>query len=286
MKMQPWSLVGFAFIAMVLSVSAVLAGGQADAESGAQTTGGAESAQPADTQAEAMGRLMDMAKFLSQTQRFSVNIRAGYDVLQESGQKIEFGEKRTVTVSRPDRVRIDAEQSDGDRHTVLLDGKDITVFNATQNVYATTPKPGTIDEAIAYFRRDLHMRLPLAALIVNQLPGEFERRVQSIDYVEQTDILGVPAHHLAARTAAVDFQVWVADGDQPLPLRVVLTYRNEEGQPQFWAQLSDWNVSPVITDATFAFTPPDGARKIAFLAQMPRVAAPETQGAEPTGAQQ
>lgn len=286
MTVKRCSLAGVALVAMVLSVTAVLAGGQADAESGAQTTGGAESEQSGDTQADAMGMLMGMAKFLSQAQRFSVNIRVGYDVLQDSGQKIEFGEKRTVTVSRPDRVRIDAEQSDGDKHMVLMDGKDITVFHATQNVYATTPKPGTIDDAIAYFRSELRMRLPLAALIVNQLPAEFERRVQSIDYVEQTDILGVPAHHLAARTANVDFQVWVADGDRPLPLRVVLTYKAENGQPQFWAQFSDWELAPEISETTFTFTPPDGARKIAFLAQMARAAASQTPAAESKGAQQ
>ncbi len=285
MNAKSWSSLHAVPLLILFSATAVFAGEQTETGTGTQTAGAAESGQPADTQEDAKGILMNMATFMSKTPRFSVNIRAGYDVLQDSGQKIEFGEKRTVTVSRPDRVRIDAEQSDGDRQMVLLDGKDITVFNATQNVYATTPKPGTIDEAIAYFRRDLHMRLPLAALIVNQLPAEFERRVQSIDYVEQTDILGVPAHHLAARTATVDFQVWVSDGEQPLPLRIVLTYKAENGQPQFWAQFSDWNLSPEISDATFAFKPPDGARKIAFLAQMPRAAPPATQAAEPTGAQ-
>ncbi|MCG3145490.1 MAG: hypothetical protein HONDAALG_03101 [Gammaproteobacteria bacterium] len=285
MTLKPWSSLGVALVATVLSVTAVFAGGQGDAGTGAQTTGGPESGPPADNQDDAMGRLMDMAKFLSQTQRFRVDIRAGYDVLQDTGQKIEFGERRTVTVSRPDSLRIDAEQSDGDKQMVLLDGKDITVFNATRNVYARTPMPGSIDEAIAYFRRELRMRLPLAVLVVNRLPAELERRVQSIDYVEQTDILGVPAHHLAARTATVDFQVWVSDGEQPLPLRIVLTYKAEEGQPQFWAQFSDWDLSPEITAATFAFTPPDGAQKIAFLAQMPRVAPPAAQAAEPTGAQ-
>jgi hypothetical protein len=284
MKVKSWSWACAPLIVAIFSCGAAFAGGQAEGEKESAARSDAE-AQATETQQEAKALLMGMARFLSGTQHFSVNIRAGYDVLQDSGQKIEFGEKRTVTVSRPDRVRIDAEQSDGDKHMVLLDGKDITVFNATQNVYATTPKPGTIDEAIAYFRKNLHMRLPLAALIVNQLPAEFERRVQSIDYVEQTDILGVPAHHLAARTATVDFQVWVADGDQPLPLRVILTYKAEDGQPQFWAQFSDWNVSPEITDATFVFTPPDGAKKIAFLAQMPRAAPPATQAAEPTGAQ-
>ena len=44
-----------------------------------------------------------------------MTIRDGYDVVQESGQKIEFGELRNVTVSRPDRLRIEVERSDGQK---------------------------------------------------------------------------------------------------------------------------------------------------------------------------
>ena len=64
-------------------------------------------------------------------------------------------------------------------------------------------------------------------------------------------------------------QLWVAQGDQPLPCRLVITYRAAEGQPQFWAQFSDWNLSPDVSDAQFVFTPPEGAAKIAFAARKP-----------------
>ncbi|MBV8173453.1 MAG: DUF2092 domain-containing protein, partial [Verrucomicrobia bacterium] len=64
----------------------------------------------------------------------------------------------------------------------------------------------------------------------------------------------------------VDFQVWVAQGNQPLPRRIVITYKDEPGQPQFWAHLSNWNLAPVISDALFAFTPPNGADRVQFLA--------------------
>jgi hypothetical protein len=50
---------------------------------------------------------------------------------------------------------------------------------------------------------------------------------------------------------------------------MVITYTAAEGQPQFWAQFSDWNLSPDVPDALFAFTPPEGAAKIAFAARKP-----------------
>jgi hypothetical protein len=242
--------------------------------------------QAAAEPAEAKDILMRMAEFLAGSPRFSVNLRDNYDVVQESGQKIEFGETRRIIVSRPNGLRVEVEHSNGEKHLVLYDGKAITVFSPAQNVYAQTAKPGGIDEAVMYFLRDLHMRLPLAALLLSRLPAELERRTRTLDYVEMTLIHGVPAHHLAGRTETVDYQIWIAEGAQPLPLRAVLTYKNAEGQPQFRAQFADWNLSPDIRDTQFAFNPPEGARKIAFLAQLPQIALQGTTTPERTGGQQ
>jgi len=235
--------------------------------------------------ADAKDILKRMAEFLSKTPQFSVSLQDSYDVVQESGQKIEFGESRQITISRPNGLRVEQEESSGEKHIVLYDGKDITVFSPSQNIYAQTSKPGGIDEAVMYFLKGLHMRLPLAALLLSRFPAEIESRTQSLDYVEKTLIDGVPSHHLAGRTETVDYQVWIADSAQPLPLRVVLTYKNAEGQPEFRAQFSDWNLAPKIQDSQFAFTPPEGARKIAFLAQLPSIVPAGTESLEQTGGQ-
>jgi hypothetical protein len=249
------------------------------------STAAAPATAASETAPDAKAILMGMAKFLGGSQRFSVQVRSGYDAMQQSGQKIEFSEVRQIVVSRPDRLRVEVEQSDGDHHLVLYDGKDVTVYSTTQNVYATTPVPGGIDAAVTHFVKDLNMKLPLAALLLRRVGDELERRTQSLDYVEKTGILGVPAHHLAGRTETVDYQVWVADGEQPWPLRVVLTYKNADGQPQYRAQFSDWNFPPQMNEAQFAFTPPQGAKKIAFLAHLPQVAAQGTDVPQQTGGQ-
>ena len=223
------------------------------------------------SQAQARAVLMRMAEFLAGTQSFSVSVRGSYDAVQTSGQKIEFGESRTVTLSRPDRLRVEGERSDGTKTLTVFTGKEIVLIDAASNVYATAPQPGGVDQTIVHFVRDLGMKLPLAVLLVSQLPAELTDRVRSVDYVERTSIDGAPSHHLAARTDTVDFQVWVADGDKPVPQRVVITYKQAKGEPQFRAELSGWNLAPAITDSTFVATPPDGAQKVAFAAQLPRV---------------
>jgi hypothetical protein len=227
------------------------------------------SAAASERDEQAMSILKRMADFLSQTQRFSVMVDIGFDVVQDSGQKIEFGETRKVVIRRPDHARIDITKRDGSTSGFIFDGKEIAVFNTRENVYATAAKPGTLDEAIDYFINDLDMRFPLAEIFSSKLAETLPKRVQAASYVEQASIAGVPCDHLAFRGDWADLQLWIEQGDQPLPRRLVLTYKHAEGQPQFWAQFSDWNLAPDVADALFVFTPPQGAAKIAFTSRKP-----------------
>jgi hypothetical protein len=228
--------------------------------------------QPTESQTQARAILMQMAQFLGTTPRFSVRLSAGYDAVQSSGQKIEFAETSRIIVNRPNNLRIEGERSDGAKRLVVFSGTEIVLIDSSANVIATAPQPGNLDETLVHFVGEMGIRVPLAALLLSRLPSELESRVKFVDYVEKTTMHGSPAHHLAARTDAVDFQVWVAEGDKPLPQRVVITYKNAPGQPQFWAQLSDWNVAPRIEGSTFAVEAPAGAQRVSFFTQIPRAA--------------
>ena len=256
----------FVALALMWSLALLPAAAMAAQEQPAAAPGGAN---------EAMTLLMRTADFLSQSPQFSVTIRDGYDVVQESGEKIEFGEVRNIVLRRPDRFRSDTERSDGQKGLVLFDGKDIIVFSEKDKVFAKASKPGDLDGAVTYLLSDLKMRLPLAMMFLSRLPVEIEKRVRSVDLVEQSVIMDVPCDHIAARTDEVDFQMWIpAEGD-PLPRRIVITYKHDDGQPQFWANFSDWNLTPNPSDSLFAFAPAEGVREIPFLAQM-KISKPES----------
>ena len=88
-------------------------------------------------------------------------------------------------------------------------------------------------------------------------------------YVGQSLISGVLCDHLALRGAKEDVQVWIARGDEPVPRRIVISYREIEGRPQFWTQFIEWDFSPELSDTTFTFSPPEGAKRIHFFADAP-----------------
>jgi hypothetical protein len=217
---------------------------------------------------KALSTVMQMAEFIAKAQQFSVTTDIGYDVMQDWGQKIEFGATRKITVRRPDRMAMDITDRDGTKRGFRFDGKQLAFFGLNEKVYATTQKPGNLDTAIAYFTRDLRMPLPLAELFSNNFPKTLKEKIKEVYDVEDATIEGTPCDHIAFRNDMIDAQVWIAKGDKPLLQRVVLTYRLEDGAPQFWANLHDWNFSPETSDSLFAFTPAEGAARIVFLAGM------------------
>lgn len=220
---------------------------------------------------EAETLLLKMADTLGQADAFSVHIRTGYDAVQPSGQKIEFVESRDVLVKRPDKLRIETKGSDGEKGLIVIDGKTISVSTPKDNVYAQAEKAGSLDEAIRYFRRDLGMRLPLAAMLLTTLREELEERMVSADYVETAAMCDGKYHHVAAVGHELDMQVWIATKGPALPKRIVLTYKHVAGQPQFWAEFSDWDLSPWASNSNFVFHAPKGANKISFLPQLNHV---------------
>lgn len=213
-----------------------------------------------------------MTDFLAQAQQLSVTIESEFDVVQDSGEKYSFGENRTLVIRHPNHFRMDTTKRDGAKSGMVFNGKDITAFDVTENVYATVAKSGSVDGAIVYFLDDLDMRLPLAELFSSTLVKTLPERVLTADYIERATIAGVPCDHIGIQGERVGLQVWVAQGDRPLPQRVIITYERAEGQPQFRAQFTEWNLSPNAPDSLFAFTPPDGATKISFV---PRRSEPE-----------
>jgi hypothetical protein len=218
---------------------------------------------------QAIPVLKNMSEYLAHAESYRVTIRDGYDVIQESGQKVEFGEFRIVTVSRSDRLRIEVERSDGQKDLVIFDGKDMTIYTAEHNIYAISSRQGTLNQAIKYALDDLKIRMPLALMFLSTLPSELDNLGVSADYVEKTNITDVPCDHLSVRPAGgVDLQVWIAQGSEPLPRRIVLTYKEENGQPQFSADLSNWNLAPDLSDAPFGFTPPNAVERIQYHAEV------------------
>jgi hypothetical protein len=221
----------------------------------------------ADT-AEAKALLKRSADFLAAQEKFGFDAELSFDVWQENGQVLEFGATREVTLRRPDRLRVDARTREGTERHLYFDGKTISIDLPDENAYVSVEKPGTLDAAIDYLVDDLETPAPLHDFLKSNFYADVDDQIRS-GYVIGTETLGDrTCEHLAFRTAIVDFQIWVEAGDRPLPCRLVITYKRAAGSPEFRAAFTDWDLSPLTWDRTFAYDPPEDAERLSVQARV------------------
>jgi hypothetical protein len=212
--------------------------------------------------ARIMARMTD---FIAAAPAFTLASDTGHEVRQDNGHVLEFGSQLTLAVQRPSRAIGRFDSRDGDSSTTVLDGSTILVYSAKENIYDTTRQPGDIDSSLEFLAMQLGIPRQLRDFFSKDLTVFLGSAVQFGYYVGESVISGVLCDHLALRGEKEDVQVWIAQGDEPVPRRIVITYRQLEGQPQFWVQFTEWNFSPELSDTAFTFSPPEGAKHISFF---------------------
>ena len=215
---------------------------------------------------EALAILKRASNFLNAQQSLRFDAVLGFDAVQPWGQKLEFGGSRRVTLRRPDRLRVEAQARDGEEQTLLFDGQRLAVVIPAENAYALVEKPGTFDELLDYLIEDLGTPAPLADFIQSDFYAEAVPLIRSGIVIGDSTIGGLPCEHIAFRGETADLQLWIEKGDRPLPFRIVITYKDAPGTPQFRALFLNWELDPELSDDLFTFTPSEGAERLPVAA--------------------
>jgi len=229
-------------------------------------TTGAEEASSAPSGVVIDGRtervLLDACAFLRSAEQFSVQADVTYDEVLKSGPKVQYSRASSVVLERPNRLRVDSLGDKGAR-SFYYDGKSLTMYRPESAIYAAADAPATIDAMLAKVE-ELGVNMPFDDLLHAQPCAGLAEHLQTGTYAGRHFFDGAWYHHLLLETDAVDVQLWVAEGDEPEIHKIVITYRDAPGMPQYTAVLSDWNFAPPIDDTTFTFSPPEGVKKVAF----------------------
>lgn len=183
----------------------------------------------------------------------------------DSGSKVQYSAFQQLSVKRPNQLRSD--YTGDERHNnFYYDGKTFSLLAKKTNLYATRPAPATIDAAIAEIEEKYDVTIPLSNLLVSDPCQTITPSIKKSTYIGFDMVNRVPSYHFLFNGEEKDFQVWISDdAKQPVPQKIVITYKNLPSSPQYTAILSNWNFNPQISADTFSFTPPTGTGKIEFL---------------------
>jgi hypothetical protein len=250
-------------LAVGLAVAAVLGG--------VGLVGSSQQQEAPKIEAKADQYLKAMSKYLADLKTYSFQVEEFFDEVLDDGQKIQLSNQRHLSVSRPNKV-FGEDVGDTADSLFYYDGKTATVFDRKQKTYAVEKVPATIDAMLD----DLHDRFGTNQTLADFLFADpykvFTENVQSGTYVGLHHVGKVKCHHLAFRQKILDWQIWIDAGDQPLPRKLLITYKRQVDQPQYTALIHRWDVNPKLGDDLFHFQAPTGARKVDFLS---RHAAPQ-----------
>lgn len=216
---------------------------------------------------------------ISSAKSFRVTTRKLFDVVQESGQKLQFGTRDTITLRRPDRITAQIEQDDGGVRRVYYNGDTLTMHDVAEKVYSQFPVPRTLDATLDFLELEVGATVPLADLLYSDLSHLGSGAEEAI-IVGQSRVGDWSCDHLAFRSPGVDYQVWVEQGDSPRLRKLVITYQEKSGMPQFGAVFTSWEFDIKTKDSLFEFSAPEGVDRIPTLAR-PR--APEASEAAEAG---
>jgi hypothetical protein len=222
------------------------------------------SAQPSGVDPKADTVLRAMTTYLGALKQFSAQTENTLEVVTTDGQKVQFSSPVTVTVVRPNKLFAERRGDIVDQ-AFYYDGKTLTLYNPGTKHYATVPAPANLDAMLEFARTKLDVFAPAADLFDTRAYEKLMQDAKSGLHLVTVSVGGYRCHHLAYRAGDVDWQVWVREGDRPLPCRYVITSKDIVGQPQFAVQLVKWDTAPKVAANRFTFVPPAGAKPIEFL---------------------
>lgn len=210
----------------------------------------------------AIRALARMGNYLRSLKSFSLQANDSTEELLGSGRKVQLLTTVELQARKPDRLRADV-MTDRKARTIFYDGKNFTVYAPETGYYATVAAPPTIGEVLTAVEDKYDIEFPLADLF-HWGEDTDAAAIQAATVVGTSKINGQVADHYAFSQEDVDWEVWIAQGDTPLPLRYVITTKDEEGQPQYVANLT-WDIQAKLDDAVFSFTPGKDDHPIAIL---------------------
>jgi hypothetical protein len=271
-KVQALALVALLVVACNRQSSPQGNGTASEPSQAAGTAGVAERAVPAapapagadavERDASAIAALERMGGYLRGLTTFQIRGETSRDEVLEDGQNVALDAVVDMIVQRPNRIRAEVTSDRKDR-LYFGDGKTFSVWARRMNYYATIPAPATLRELADTLADKYDLELPLVDLFYWGERKSLDD-IRGASDIGASQVGGVTCEHYAFRQEGADWQVWIQQGDYPLPRKLVIRTTTDPARPQYTATLA-WNLAPSYDDTAFTFVPPKDAKRITLV---------------------
>ena len=203
-----------------------------------------------------------MGEAIASLDSYRISGDAYADARLDAGLIIEHASQATLSVRKPDSVRITNKTSEDVKELFFGSGV-LTVYTQSRNFYGQTEIPGGVESALDYATDEIGIDAPMIDFVTGKVAERLIRDATDVQYLDTSLIRGKIYEHVAIRTPEIDVQLWIAAEGLPLPGKMALSAKWDGGSPRT-VVFMEWDTDPDIPSGALKFEPPEGAIKIDF----------------------
>jgi len=211
----------------------------------------------------ALDRLKQMSEKLTSAKALTYHSNSFVELPAVTGQFITFFTDVDVALQRPNKLRVNVS-GDVPNFQLYFDGAKVSAFDPQKNLHAVSDPLVTIDEMLDFVMSKAQMNFPSADFMYSDPYTVMTKNLTHAIVVGASMVNGVPCEHFAYMEPGINWEIWIENGKNALPLRLAMTYKQVPNFPRFLVEFSEWNLNPKLKADIFVLKVPANAKKIEF----------------------
>ena len=215
-----------------------------------------------DIEQKALDLLDDMSSYLALAKTMTFSVKTMVDA-SVKGQLLNFFTNSHVTVKQPNKLKV-LTKSDSKPNEFYFNGKTMITYSPRDKLYAVMDAPATLDELFPFAMEKAGVHTTFSDILTSDPYSYLTADLISAFWAGQSHIEGILCDHIALKEKGLEYQIWIAAGDKPLPIMMTMTYTDLPEKPRFILHYSNWKLDVPVAKDAFLFKKPAGAGKIAY----------------------
>ena len=145
---------------------------------------------------------------------------------------------------------------------IIVDGGTMIIRNKAANRFAQMPAQGGIDALIEALHQQAGLAVPAADLLLRDSYAVLVDDVIEAKVIGEGVVGGQVCDHLAFRNFETDWQIWIRQGPEKAPCKMVITSKTVGMAPQYTMHVRSWATPAGFPADTFAFRPAAGETRV------------------------
>lgn len=210
----------------------------------------------------ALQAMHEMSSYLRTLKKFTVNADVSFDEILPNKQKVLLSKKVDIRAEMPSKLWAKTSTQYTQRE-FYFDGQIFSLYTPHLGYYASVNIPMTTGQLVIQANQEYDIEFPIVDLFLWGTKADTSSDVQEAIIVGVDQVNGVKCNQFAFREQEIDWQICIQRDGTPLPLKLVITEKNIETQPQRITVLK-WNTAPDLSAQNYTFKAHQGDQKINF----------------------